>query len=189
MNVGEFLFDNGASSNCIDALVCGTAYVFRAFAHATSTLMRSDFTANVTASTLSCNSGGGCTYTQGYWKTHGPFPTGNNEYLWPQSVKDNGLMLGTIQYTAEQLLLIFNTPASGNGLISLAHQLIAAKLNVANGADSTAVAAAITSADALIGGRVVPPIGSGALPNSATGSLITTLASYNEGAIGPAHCS
>jgi hypothetical protein len=52
VNVGEFLFDNGASTNCGDALTCGTDYVFRAFAHANSTLMRSEFTANITCSTL-----------------------------------------------------------------------------------------------------------------------------------------
>jgi hypothetical protein len=98
------------------------------------------------------------------------------------------LTLGTVTYDQAQLLSIFNTPAAGNGLIALAHQLIAAKLNVANGADDSAVAGAIVSADALIGGLVVPPVGSGSLPNSATGALITTLANYNEGAVGPGHC-
>jgi hypothetical protein len=70
----------------------------------------------------------------------------------------------------------------------LAHQLIAAKLNVANGADDTAVAAGIAAADALIGGLVVPPVGSGSLASSATSALTETLTSYNEGLIGPGHC-
>ena len=65
------LFDEepGVSFTC-DELKCGTTYVFRAFAHATSTLMRSDFTPNLTASTLPCTPQGGCTLTQGYWKNH-----------------------------------------------------------------------------------------------------------------------
>jgi hypothetical protein len=87
-----------------------------------------------------------------------------------------------------ELQAIFDKPAAGNGLISLAHQLIAAKLNIANGADGTAVAVAITAADALIAGLIVPPVGSGSLPPSATSSLTTTLTSYNEGIIGPGHC-
>ncbi len=188
VNIGELLFDNGTSTNCGDALVCGTAYVFRAFAHATSTLQRSDFTSDLFCSTLQCGNTGQCTYTQGYWKTHGPVPLGNNYYSWPQDVKDNGLYLGTVAYTAEQLLLILNTPAKGNGLITLAHQLIAAKLNVANGADDTDVAASITAADNLIGNLVVPPVGSGYLATSATSSLVTALTNYNEGLTGPGHC-
>jgi hypothetical protein len=184
VNVGEFLFDEGASSNCITALECGTEYVFRAFAHANSALQRSDFTANLTCSTLACLSQGSCTYTQGYWKTHGPIPTGNNVNEWPVT----SLTLGTVSYTDLQLQSIFDTPAAGNGLISLAHQLIAAKLNVAKGSDDSAIAASIAAADALIGGLVVPPVGAGSLPNSATSALNGTLTAYNEGAIGPGHC-
>jgi hypothetical protein len=93
-----------------------------------------------------------------------------------------------VSYTDLQLLSIFNTPAQGNGLLSLAHQLIAAKLNIANGADGTSVAAAIAAADALIGNLVIPPAGAGSLPSSATSSLTGTLDSFNNGLIGPGHC-
>ncbi len=186
VNVGDFLFDEGASTNCAGALVCGTPYVFRAFGHATNALYRSDFTANLTCATLPCGHGNSCTYTQGYWKTHGPTgcnPSGGAN-VWPVA----GLTLGTVSYTDAQLCSIFNTPAAGNGLIALAHQLIAAKLNIANGADGTAVTAAIAAADALIGGLIIPPVGSGSLAPSTTSALTTTLTSYNEGAIGPGHC-
>jgi hypothetical protein len=191
VTAGEFLFDNGASTNCLDALLCGTSYVFRSFAHANSTLNRSEFTANSTCSTLgNCNPDPGCTLTQGYWSNHNDLVCGTNPESplcvhWPVT----SLTLGTVSYDQAQLLSIFNTPAAGNGLIALAHQLIAAKLNIANGADDTAVAGAIVSADALIGGLVVPPVGAGSLPNSATGALITALANFNEGATGPGHCS
>jgi hypothetical protein len=189
VDVGDFLFDNGASTSCIQELLCGTNYVFRAFAHANSTLNRSAFTANQTCSTLACGNTGGCTLTQGYWKTHNDTvcavdPTSPLCVAWPVT----SMTLGTVTYSQADLLAIFNTPAAGNGLIALAHQLIAAKLNIAAGADGTAVAVAIASADALIGGLVVPPVGSGSLSPGLTSALITTLTSFNEGAIGPGHC-
>jgi hypothetical protein len=185
ISIGDLLFENGTSASCVEPLVCVTEYGFRAFAHANSTYGRSDFTPNLQCSTLACGDADhNCTYTQGYWKTHGPIPTGNNINQWPVT----SLTLGTVSYTDLELQSIFDTPAQGNGLISLAHQLIAAKLNIANGADGTAIAGAITAADALIGGLVVPPVGTGSLPSSATSSLTAVLTSYNEGTIGPGHC-
>jgi hypothetical protein len=189
VNIGEFLFDQGASTNCPGGLVCGTQYVFRAFGHATSTLNRSNFTDNLLCSTLPC--GGGdtedCTLTQGFWKTHGPAGcvTGNNTNEWPV----NSLTLGNVNYTDSQLCSIMNTPAAGNGLIALAHQLIATKLNIANGASHpAAIDTAIADADALIGNLVIPPVGNGSLPASSTSVLTSLLANYNEGATGPGHC-
>ena len=187
VNIGEFLFDEGASTNCGGALVCGTNYVFRAFVHANSTLQRSDFTANLTCKTLDCDSDeGGCTFTQGYWKTHGPTDCNpsSGANIWTVT----SLTLGTVTYTDVELCSIFNTPAAGNGLLALAHQLIAAKLNIANGADGTDAAASIAAADALIGGLVIPPVGAGSLAPAATSALITALTNYNEGATGPGHC-
>ena len=190
INIGELLFDQGASTNSDLPLECGTEYVFRAFAHATSAMKRSAFTVDLVCKTLPCLTGSNCTYTQGYWKTHGPVPVGNNEYVWPQSVKDNGLMLGTVVYTPGQLLQVFNRPAAGNGLIVLAHQLMAAKLNVANGAQAGQdVLADIAAADALIGSRVVPPVGTGSLPNSSVSALTNRLTSFNEGDLGVPHCN
>ncbi len=112
----------------------------------------------------------------------------NNPDNWPVS----SLTLGTVTYTKAQLISNLKTPVGGNGLISLAHQLIAAKLNQAGGASVPPdVASAIAAADALIGGLVVPPVGSGFLSPSATDSLTTTLDTYNNGlaAGGPAHCN
>lgn len=183
VNVGDFLFDNGASTSCPEALLCGTEYAFRTFAHANSTFNRSAFSDPHFCSTLPCG-GEGCTFTQGYWKTHGPIPTGNNSNVWPVT----SLTLGSVSYTDLELLAIFNQPAAGNGLLILAHQLMAAKLNIAAGADGSAVAGAIAAADSLIGGLVVPPVGSGFVAPSATSALTTTLMNYNEGATGPGHC-
>ncbi len=96
----------------------------------------------------------------------------------------NDLTLGTVNYTEAELLQILDQPAQGNGLVILAHQLIAAKLNIANDA-----AQAIADADAMIGGLVIPPIGSGYLPTSQTSDLTETLTEYNEGTKGPGHCN
>ncbi len=188
VNVGDFLFDSGASTSCPNPLECGTQYVFRAFGHGNRDFNRSADTAVLTCATLDCGNAGGCTLTQGYWKTHGAVPMGNNEYTWPDAIKAGGLMLGNVNYTAADLLAILNKPASGNGLTALAHQLIAAKMNVAAGADPAVIAADIATADALIGNLVVPPLGNGYLAPSLTSGLVTALAQYNEGATGPGHC-
>jgi len=118
----------------------------------------------------------GCTLTQGYWKTH--------EENWPV----DSLTLGTVNYTQEELLSILTTPVKGNGLISLAHQLIAAKLNIADGASLTDVATTIEDADTLIGGLVIPPVGTGKLTTNQVSSLVGALDDFNNGDIGPGHC-
>jgi uncharacterized repeat protein (TIGR01451 family) len=125
--------------------------------------------------------GDGCTLTQGFWKNHYP-------EAWPTSVLANGMMLGTVSYTAAQLVDIFDQPVQGNGLVSLAHQLIAAKLNIASGADGSEIQSDIGAADAMIGGLVVPPIGSGDLEPSDTSALNDSLTDFNEGTTGPGHC-
>ena len=74
-------------------------------------------------------------------------------------------------------------------LIALAHQLIAAKLNQANGATVPAIVlTAIQDADALIGLRVVPPVGTDALAPGVNIYMIQTLGDYNNGLIGPGMC-
>jgi len=128
----------------------------------------------------------GCTYTQGYWKTHGPEPKGNNVNSWPVFT----MTLGSVQYTQAQWQSILNEPVKGNGLVSLAHQLIAARLNIASGASGASIATALADADALIAGLVVPPVGGGSLSTSEVSALVTTLTAFNEGTLagGPAHC-
>jgi hypothetical protein len=69
--------------------------------------------------------------------------------------------------------------------------LIAAKLNIANGAGGTTISSDIAAADAMIGALVVPPVGSGALSTSSVSGLVGRLDSFNNGLItgGPGHCS
>jgi hypothetical protein len=134
---------------------------------------------------------GHCTYTQGYWKTHGPDAKGNNINVWPSSIMSKGMKLGTLTYTAKELQRILNEPVKGNGLVSLAHQLIAANLNIANGSDPTSIQKYIDQANTLIGSKVIPPIGKGSISTAAVSTLVEKLTKYNEGTLpgGPKHCN
>jgi len=146
VTVGDFTDDTGFSTICQTPLLCGTTYVFRVFAHGGKDYSLSDKTdPPVQASTLACSTGT-CTLTQGYWKNH--------PEAWPLDT----LSLGTTSYSKAQLLVILHEPVGGNGLISLAHQLIAAKLSVAAGSDPTPLGGAIAAADGLIGGLIVPQL-------------------------------
>jgi len=182
IQIGDINFDETGVSGgecAMGPLECGTEYVFRIFAHAGRGMARSPFSDVIYCNTDPCDNGGGCTYTQGYWKTHGPegCRKGQNSNEWPAT----GLMLGNVAYSDVQLCAIFNEPAGGNGLIALAHQLIAAKLNLLNGAGHCGVDADIAAADALIGNLVVPPVGAGSLAPEATSALVNSIDEFNNG--------
>jgi hypothetical protein len=167
VTVGDFTIDPGFSTTCGGPLICGTEYVFRVFAHANSTYNRSPFSVLYFDSTLPCTSSGGCTETQGFWKTHPD--------SWPVAT----LTLGGNSYTEAELLLILNTPDGGNALIILAKQLIAARLSIASGATPDAqVATAITDADGFIGSFTVPPVDGSTdflAPSTAITNVVNTL--------------
>src|SRR5262249_6514274 len=93
----------------------------------------------------------GCVLGHGYWKNH--------PAQWPVTQ----LQLGNITYNQKQLLSILTQPVRGNGLISLAFQEIAAKLNIANGAGASCIQQTLANADALIGDLAIPPVGNGFL--------------------------
>jgi hypothetical protein len=89
-----------------------------------------------------------CPLTQGFWKNH------------PSQWKVTTLTIGGIAYNKTQLLSIFNTSPGGDAKIILAHQLIAAMLNVANGAASTPLIAqgnALLNGINLLTGPVIDP--------------------------------
>jgi len=174
VELGQLFDETGVGATDYEELDASTQYVFRIRADNVSGGAPSPFTEtmSVSSSSLAPN----CTYSQGHWKTH--------TELWPVG----NMTLGTVSYNAADLLLIFQQPAQGNKLTSLAHQLIAAKLSLANGANPSSVAATMAAADALIGALVVRPLGNGSLPaNPATG-YANTLDDFNNGLIGPGHC-
>ncbi len=110
-----------------------------------------------------------CPQGQGYWK--------NNPGAWPV----NSLMLGSQSYTQPQLLAILNTPVgagkNADASLILADQLIAAKLNIANGADGTPVNSTIINAGSLLSGF------GGMLPYHVKPSTMTGQAMVNDAAI------
>jgi hypothetical protein len=79
-----------------------------------------------------------CPLTQGFWKNH--------PGAWPV----NSLMLGSQTYTKTELLNILGTPSDGDASLILAKQLIAAKLNIANGSDPAPISSTIADADSLL---------------------------------------
>lgn len=80
-----------------------------------------------------------CPLGQGFWKTH--------PGAWPVT----SLTLGGKTYTRSELLTILRTPIRGDASLILAHQLIAARLNLANGSSPTPVSTTIADADRLLG--------------------------------------
>jgi hypothetical protein len=175
VELGQLFDETGVTATNTDELSPNTEYVIRVKANGLGAQdPASDYTTTMTISSapLAAN----CTYTQGYWKNH----TG----VWPVS----SLTLGTVNYSAIQLLAILQEPAEGNPLLILAHQLIAAKLNIANGADPSAAVAMISAADAEIGNQVCPPIGGGSLSSSPAVDYANALDDFNNGLVGPGHC-
>jgi hypothetical protein len=120
---------------------------------------------------------GGCTYTQGYWKTHsasGPAPYDDGWKNIGASEENTAFFT-----SGKTWLELWNTPPRGSAYIQLAHQYMAAKLNVLNGASAPAdVASAIAAAETYFS------TGTGSI----TG-LATLLDQYNNGLVGPGHCS
>jgi hypothetical protein len=116
-----------------------------------------------------------CPQPQGYWKTNPEWPV-------------TSLTLGGQTYTKAELLRILRTRAGGDASLILAYQLIAAKLNIANGANGTPVTSTITDADAVLS------LYSGKLPyrvrpNSTNGHRMVSdaavLNNYNNGLLTP----
>jgi hypothetical protein len=185
IELGDLADETGVDANTTEEMVYGTPYVFCGYANGGGAAGRSPLTLTFGAVTTGASQDN-CTFTLGYWKTHGAGAchNGNNADAWPVS----SLTLGTVNYTKAQLCAILNQSPAGNGLVILAHQLIAAKLNIANGADGSAVAATIAAADAQIGALVCPPVGGGSLSPGSVSSKTQTLDDFNNGLIGPGHC-
>ncbi|HKI55523.1 MAG TPA: hypothetical protein VKB31_00110 [Trueperaceae bacterium] len=118
------------------SLPCGTSYPL----NNTAGIQGTDTTASLglTLSTGTCApppppppTGGNC-YTQGYWKTHSSYgPANPADPTW----NDVGGPDATFFYSGMSWIELFNTPPSrGNAYIQLAHQYMAAVLNVDSGA-------------------------------------------------------
>jgi hypothetical protein len=126
----------------------------------------------------------GCTLTQGYWKTHSKYGPAPYDATWALIGEDTTFFLsGKTWYQA-----INTSSAGGNAYYILAHQYIAARLNLLDGDASTAaVNSALASATAFFNTYTPTSVLSSSVRAAAIG-WAETLADYNEGDIGPGHC-
>lgn len=133
----------------------------------------------------------GCTLTQGYWKTHsifGPVPLSKADPTWDLL---GALGPATVFFNSGQTWyqVFWTAPKGGNVYYILAHQYEAAKLNILSGAASTpAVGAAIAWAETFFATYTPTSNFSKTVKSDAT-KYAGILGSYNEGLIGPGHCS
>jgi hypothetical protein len=115
------------------------------------------------------------TLTRGYWVNH------------PENWPVEALSLGGIMYTKEELLAILMRPTKGDRTFQMAAQLIATKLNLANGTLVTCIGETVVAADAWL---QLYPVGSGKIKpcNWSTGNPIEiTLDDYNNGRLCVGH--
>jgi len=116
--------------------------------------------------------GGGCTFTQGYWKNH--------LSAWPSGFDPNA----TFYTSGKSWVNVLKTPTQGNEYYILAYQFIAATLNSANGAS---VPGNVQTALNTAAGYFANPAGS-SLTRQQVLDLASLLDSYNNGNQGVSHC-
>ena len=119
-----------------------------------------------------------CTYTQGFRKNHQElWDTNGKMVVWNgQNFFKSGRSYASI-YTM--------SAAGGNSFVQLAHQYIAAKLNL-NGGSDPVINSAVSQAEALFNGL---SNGTTFVKNATWTSLATALDNYNTGVSGPGHCN
>jgi hypothetical protein len=129
----------------------------------------------------------GCTLTPGYWKTHsreGPAPYDDAWLNLGPMEEDTPFFLSGKTYNE-----VLWTAPQGNAYYILAHAYIAAVLNILNGADPAPASTAIWWAQNSFFNTYGPTSTlSRTLRNQAIANA-TILDNYNNGYIGPGHCS
>jgi hypothetical protein len=219
VEIGDLFDETGVTTDWREDLTPGETYVFSAFALATTSQaasLRSPQQEQSTSPSVDCTYSRG--WWENHPDTWPPLPPGGHvqgpggRIVRPQEVYDPPqVVMGSVVYTKSQTVNILRKPsgidepilkpgrtgtkpqdtkdAPPNGLIALAHQVIAAKLNEYNGASMPdAILTALNDADALIGGLVCPPVGTGYLDPAVTQSLTQLLSDFNNGLVGTPAC-
>ena len=117
-----------------------------------------------------------CPHTQGFWKNH------------PDQWPVYELYLGCELYDMDDLLELLDTPVRGDASLILAHQLIAAKLNIANGSDDGPISAVIATIDLKlcdISGRFPYDVAPKTTDGKAMVKAAAILDQYNNGDLTP----
>ena len=119
----------------------------------------------------------GCTLTRGYWQTH------NSEAEIP-TLQQPWPIAETTELCGQTWLENLETEPEGDAFYILSAQWIAAKLNVANGAEAPVeVESALAAADALLEGCEISEE-----DREFAVALSELLDAFNNGEVGPAHC-
>ncbi|WP_104992336.1 hypothetical protein [Deinococcus sp. NW-56] len=134
----------------------------------------------------------GCTYTQGYYKTHAEYFQGklNRKYdpdAWAGARNwvgnETQLRIGNRDYTQQAITSLYDTPPAGNPAIALFHQLATARLNQLKSVPALPhpdTLAAISAADAWFAAN--PDWASGTFGTRPLGEWTGILDAFNNGA-------
>ena len=135
-----------------------------------------------------CVLGGGCTLTQGYWKTHSEFGPAPYDATWAELASGASTPFFLSGQTYYDVLW---TAPRGNVYYNVAHQWIAAYMNVLNGASIPAeVESAWNEAKAWF--EATTPEQAAGLKGADKepwNQIAELLDDYNNGLVGPGHCS
>lgn len=126
----------------------------------------------------------GCTLTQGYWGTHSSKGPAKYDATWAALENTTFYLSGTTYYGVLQL------PTKGNAYYILAHQFVAAKLNILKGATAPAgfnMGAVETFFQTYTPAQVGAMKGSAPVRAQAI-AWATTLDAYNNGRLNVSHC-
>lgn len=130
---------------------------------------------------------GSCQLTQGYWQNRAENAGDLTTEVW-MSIRDQPFYLSGLSY--RQVLLV---PSQGNAYWILAHQLVAAQANYANGAETTAlVSESLTRASQLLSQYTPDQIAAQPKSSELRQELIAlsrVLDDWNNGLIGSTRCT
>ena len=136
--------------------------------------------------------GDACTRTIGYWKNHAGFGPQADVVtpLLPRWLGTSGGAKSVHVTTAALAVSLLNKSGdASNGISKLYAQLLAAKLNIANGADGSPVLQTVTQADAFLATHAASDWGSlSSTQRQQVLSWAAKLDDYNNGKLGPKHC-
>lgn len=124
-----------------------------------------------------------CTWSLAWWRAHAGSTATPLLPLWLGTAR--GALSVQVTSAAEAVPLLTVNGNATTLLRRLDAELLAAKLNLAAGADGSAVAATVAAGDAFLARHDDVP----ASQRAQVLGWITALDRYNDGAIGPGHCS
>ncbi len=139
----------------------------------------------------------GCTLTPGYWKTHSHHGKAPEDDAWflLGDIDADGVSEGAdetffkTKNSQTYYQVLWTAPSGGNAYYILAHQFIAAKLNILNGASSTPEVDAALAWATNFFNAYTPTSKLSKTVSQQAKTYADLIDQYNNGLIGPGHCS